>query len=311
MEIGVQTKGLYPERNAAQVMALIGGAGFRRIDFNIDTFLLNSDVYAGKLNAFFDQETEQLIQYFAPLKAAMEAHKIKASQMHAPYPVMIAGRDSQNAYMRQNVIPKSLAIAAYLGIEWVVVHPIKLQYSYGIKKEREENIAFFQSLIPLMEQYQVKVCLENLYEGVGKRITEGVCSMPEDAVYYIDTLNEMAGREIFGFCLDTGHLQLAHRDPYEYILTVGKRIKALHLHENDGIGDQHQMPYSFGNLAGDGQDWNRVLQGLKEISFDGTLSFETYPCMNSFPDALAEQVLDAIYAVGSYWREQITGQVVS
>ncbi len=308
MEIGVQTKGLYPERSAMQALALIREAGFTRIDFNIDTFLLNTDVYAGKINSFFEQDIKQLKSYFGSLKEAMQTYKIEASQMHAPYPVKILGREKQNQFMLEQVIPKSLAIASYLGIEWVVVHPIKLQYSLGIQREREENMVFFQSLIPLLNQYKVKICLENLYEGVGNRITEGVCADPQDAADYIDRLNAIAGKELFGLCLDSGHLQLTHRDPYAYLQKLGKRIKLLHLHENDGIADQHQMPYSFGYCKAGGQNWERLLWGLKEIGFDGTLSFETYPCMNSFPDEMAGQVLKTIYAVGCYWKDCLTGK---
>ena len=182
MEIGVQTKGIYPERNAKQALQMIRNAGFTNIDFNIDAFLLNTDVYAGRMNSFFDQDIEELKSYFYPMKECMKQYGIYASQMHAPYPVMIQGREEQNRFMMEQVIPKSLAIASYLEIEWVVVHPIKLQYNAGIQKEREENMKFFQTLIPLLEKYHVKICLENLYESVGQRIAEGVCANPVDAI---------------------------------------------------------------------------------------------------------------------------------
>ena len=191
MEIGVQTKGIYPERNAKQALQMIRNAGFTNIDFNIDAFLLNTDVYAGRINSFFDQDIEELKRYFHPMKECMKQYGICASQMHAPYPVMIQGREEQNRFMMEQVIPKSLAIASYLEIEWVVVHPIKLQYNAGIQKEREENMKFFQTLIPLLEKYHVKICLENLYESVGQRIAEGVCANPADAIAYIDKLNEL------------------------------------------------------------------------------------------------------------------------
>ena len=155
MEIGVQTKGIYPERNAKQALQMIRNAGFTNIDFNIDAFLLNTDVYAGRINSFFDQDLEELKRYFHPMKECMKQYGICASQMHAPYPVMIQGREEQNRFMMEQVIPKSLAIASYLEIEWVVVHPIKLQYNAGIQKEREENMKFFQTLIPLLEKYHV------------------------------------------------------------------------------------------------------------------------------------------------------------
>lgn len=308
MEIGVQTKGIYPERNAKQALQMIRNAGFTNIDFNIDAFLLNTDVYAGRINSFFDQDLEELKRYFHPMKECMKQYGICASQMHAPYPVMIQGREEQNRFMMEQVIPKSLAIASYLEIEWVVVHPIKLQYNAGIQKEREENMKFFQTLIPLLEKYHVKICLENLYESVGQRIAEGVCANPADAIAYIDKLNELAGKQLFGLCLDSGHLQLTHQDSYRYIQLLGNRIKLLHLHENDGIADQHQMPYSFGNGKRMGQNWKQFIMALKEIEFDGTLSFETYPCMNSFPDTMADKVLKTIYEIGEYWKTQIIGK---
>ena len=160
-------------------------------------------------------------------------------------------------------------------------------------------------LVPILKQCGVKACLENLYESVGGRTTEGVCANPEDAIWYIDTLNAYAGEELFGFCLDTGHLQLVGRDPYEFITRLGSRIKVLHLHENNGKEDTHQLPFTFGNGDGRGADWDGVLRGLKEIGYQGTLSFETFPAMNSFPYGVSGQVLKTIYDIGAYMAKQI------
>jgi len=305
IEIGVQTKGICKEDEFVYGMAKIHRAGFTRVDFNLDIYLKNTDVYGGNLNTFFDQETDALFRYFAPLKDAMDKYGIKPSQMHAPYPVKVKDKEEQNNYMMEEVIPKSLAIAGFLSIPWVVVHPIKMQYYAGKEAERQENLAYFKSLISFLKKYNVRVCVENLYESMNGRIVEGVCADPEDVVWYIDSLNEYAGGELFGLCLDTGHLQLVHRDPYRYIKTVGNRIKLLHLHENDFIGDLHQMPFTFGNDEVRGLDWESVIRGLREVGFDGTLSFETFPCMNSFPKGLREEVLKMIYEIGVYFREEI------
>ena len=176
---------------------------------------------------------------------------------------------------------------------------------YNKDIEKKMNIAYFKMLIPMLKQCKVGVCFENLYEGMGQRIVEGVCADPYDAVWYIDTLNEMAGEELFGFCLDTGHLQLVKRDPYEFIKVMGSRLKVLHIHENDAIGDLHQMPYTFGNSKDDGQIWERLYKGLKDTGFNGTLSFETYPCVNSFPKPMTGAVLKTICDIGKYMAESI------
>lgn len=310
LEIGVQTKGLIPEKSPMYAIRQIKAAGFDRIDMNLDIFLKNTDLYAGKTGSFFDKSLEELCTFFTPYVEAMLTYGVRPSQMHAPYPVRVEGRWEQNAYMQSVVIPKSLVIAEFLDVPYVVIHPFKMQYMHGREAERRENIEYFKMLIPLAKQCGVKICMENLYESVGGRITEGVCADPKDALWYIDTLNELAGEEIFGFCLDTGHLQLVKRDPYDFIKRLGKRLKVVHLHENDFVGDLHQMPYTFGNAKEQGLDWNGIVQGLSEINYQGTLSFETFPCVNGFPKEMTDAVLKTIHDIGMYLSEEIEKSVV-
>ena len=61
IKVGVQTKGILPEMDLQKGVELIAAAGFEKVDFNLDAFLKNSDVYAGKINTFFD---EDLAAYF-------------------------------------------------------------------------------------------------------------------------------------------------------------------------------------------------------------------------------------------------------
>ena len=70
------------------------------------------------------------------------------------------------------------------------------------------------------------------------------------------------------------------------------------MHENDSIGDLHQMPYTFGKKPEDGVDWQDFSKALDEVGFDGTLSFETFPCMNSFPRGVRGEVLRTICEIG-------------
>lgn len=298
IKVGVQTKGILPEVGLEEGVALIASAGFERVDFNLDTFLKNSDVYAGKINTFFDEDVEKLLAYFGAYKKMFEKYGIRPSQMHAPYPIFVPGRPDVSEYMQKNVIPKSIAIAGMMEIPWVVMHPFKLQYSYGLDVEHAMNLQFFQSLIPMLKEHGIGVCVENLYESVGKRITEGTCADPKEAIWYVDTLNQLAGEELFGCCLDTGHMELVHREPADYVRAIGSRLKILHMHENDAIGDLHQMPYTFGTKAEDGVDWQDFRKALDEVGFDGTLSFETFPCVNSFPRGARQEVLMTIREIG-------------
>lgn len=303
--IGIQTKGLLPEKDIEEAFDIISNAGFNRIDLNMDAFLSSADVYKGRINNFFDYKVEDLISYFQQYKTAMERRGIRCSQMHSVYPFLITNKPEQNLYMQRVAIPKTIMVAEALEIPWVVIHPCKLRYGYGVEREFQENLKYYQSLIPLLKQHHVGVCLENLYEGIQGRITDGPCANPQEAIGYVDVLNEEAGEELFGLCLDVGHLQLMKRDPYDSITTIGKRLKIVHLHENDTIGDLHQMPFSFGRKGERGLDWNQIAMALKEINFDGTLSFETHPCVRAFPESTHPVVLETIHSVGEYLKEQI------
>ena len=305
IKVGVQTKGILPEMGLEKGVALIAAAGFERVDFNLDTFLKNSDVYAGRINTFFDNDMESLLAYFEEYRKMFEKYGIKPSQMHAPYPILVPTRADVTDYMQKVVIPKSIAIAGWMQIPWVVMHPFKLQYKYGLEAEQAMNLQYFQSIIPMLKEHHVGMCVENLYESVGGRITEGTCANPVEAAWYVDVLNQLAGEELFGCCLDTGHMELTHREPADYIRQIGSRLKILHMHENDAIGDLHQMPYTFGTKLDDGVDWEDFCKALGEIGFDGTLSFETFPCVNSFPRGAREEVLRTIRTIGEDMLENI------
>lgn len=89
--VGVQTKGILPEMGVEDGVARIARAGFERVDFNLDTFLKNSDVYGGKINRFFDADIDDLLAYFGEYKKMFHKYGIKPSQMHAPYPMYVPG----------------------------------------------------------------------------------------------------------------------------------------------------------------------------------------------------------------------------
>ena len=111
LKVGVQTKGILPDMPVDKGFQFIKDAGFEKVDLSIDTFLKNSDLYAGNVNRFFDASVEDLFVYFNDYRIAMEKAGISPSQMHAPYPVNVLGRGKQNEYMQGNVIPKNILIA--------------------------------------------------------------------------------------------------------------------------------------------------------------------------------------------------------
>lgn len=72
LKVGVQTKGILPDMPVDKGFQFIKDAGFKKVDLSIDTFLKNSDLYAGNVNRFFDASVEDLLVYFNDYRIAME-----------------------------------------------------------------------------------------------------------------------------------------------------------------------------------------------------------------------------------------------
>lgn len=305
-KIGIQSRLILGNTPKRVEIHRIKKMGFQCIDFNLDRFLPNNLIYGGKINDFFDGTEEALTSFFQKYYEYAAEEGVVFSQVHAPYPFYVYGREYDREYMHM-VAKKSIAICASLRSPFLIIHPLKLLYQLGRNEEERKNIEFFQSLIPIAQEHNVIICLENLYDCFAGRICEGVCADPYQAVSYIDTLNQMAGEERFAFCFDTGHANLLGKNMKETILTLGRRLQALHIHDNDARGDLHQIPFGFNKkLAGNAStDWNGFIRGLQEIDYKGVLSFETFGALQCFPEELHDSVLRLIVDTGKYFANRL------
>ena len=105
-------------------------------------------------------------------------------------------------------------------------------------------------------------------------------------------MNEKYGAEVLGFCFDSGHANLVGIDFEDFIKTLGPRLKVLHLHDNDGLRDLHQIPYTFTKTRENksSTDWEGFVRGLRGIHFDGVLNFETAPVLKAFPEEMKKRL---------------------
>ena len=92
--------------------------------------------------------------------------------------------------------------------------------------------------------------------------------------------------EYKAFCLDSGHTNVAVGGGClsvpDYIRYFGDRIKMLHLHDNDGVNDQHLIP-GFGYI-----NWPAVFDALEEVGYDG---YYNYELVLKFGDCLEDSVM--------------------
>ena len=64
LRIGVQTKNAIDDINPLEGFLLLKEAGFTSVDFSLNNYLINKDLYKGKLNSFFDKSIDELKEFF-------------------------------------------------------------------------------------------------------------------------------------------------------------------------------------------------------------------------------------------------------
>ncbi|MDE6133877.1 MAG: sugar phosphate isomerase/epimerase [Oscillospiraceae bacterium] len=70
-----------------------------------------------------------------------------------------------------------------------------------------------------------------------------------------------------GFCYDSCH-HINYAPQYDLLEKYGNRLYTLHLHDNGGINNQHQLPFD-GNI-----DWETVVKKISITGYKGATSLE-------------------------------------
>lgn len=309
LTLGVQSKDIVNDEYPIEGFGIMKQSGFSCCDFSLNSYLTNTLLYSLEINDFFHQSVKKLENFFTPHKEAAEIAGICVNQMHMPYPSYIPSAPPEiNDYLMYTVAPKSLEICAFFNCPYIVVHGFKLASTLGSEAEEwEYTETFLESLAPLAKELNITICIENIYTNIGNHIIEGPCCNARKTVERIDRMNEKYGAEILGFCFDTGHANLIGIDFEDFIMTLGSRLKVLHIHDNDGIGDLHQIPFTFTRSRENtsSTDWEGFIRGLRKIRFDKVLSFETAPVLAAFPRKMKRDVLKFIAQIGSYFVGEI------
>lgn len=148
-----------------------------------------------------------------------------------------------------------LDLFAAIGVKAAVLHPGR-NVGCTAQELLERRVKALHELIEHIRGTDVTICLENI-----------VSSAPE-AEDLLEIL-EHVQRDRLAICLDTGHLNLSSKKQKDFILKVGRHLKALHIADNDGSSDQHLMPYGRGNVP-----WDEVAEGLKAVDYRGLWNLE-------------------------------------
>ena len=250
----------YTRDDKIKCMQVCKDAGFDAVDFSLTEMIDDGSEFNR------DDYREIALAY----RKAADEMGLEINQTHAPY--SFKNWDDKDHY--DNVIYprilRSLEISSFLGADTVVVHPLHYAEYHGAEDEWfERNMAFYRGLIPYCREYKIRCAVENMWRRDPRRrnIVHDTCSSIPDFLRYIDTLDD----ECMVACLDVGHVGLPLQDDeaHDFVRALGgKRLHALHVHDNDYQGDQHLLPYR-GKM-----DWAELGRALGEIDYDGYLTYE-------------------------------------
>lgn len=254
MKIATTIGELYPFTSSEiEAIRAYKGSGFRYLDYSF------YDVLKNPHHPFLTDNWKSGI-----LEAKQTAQELGFTfvQAHAPQ-CAIVGEGSE---LGLKATIRSIEACAMLGIKNMVIHSGLLrEFKYpGDKLAYFKAIEpFFKALIPAMEKYDVNILFENTTE--------------KDCVYGyfpvtakdLNDLVEFMDHPLFGVAWDVGHANMDGTDHYAEIMEMGKNLKAVHVHDNDGRNDLHIAPF-LGTT-----DYDSFMKGLIDSGYDGYFTLES------------------------------------
>jgi len=152
------------------------------------------------------------------------------------------------------LVRNRLRMTAELGGATVVMHSQSLPPGADTSPHAQQTFRSLDELLPTIRQTGVRLAIEN---------------MASDDFRFLNQLLARYAPEDVGICYDCGHGNMAGGRGLDYLEPVKDRLIAVHLHDNDGTGDQHHVPFT-GTV-----DWPRLACILAASSYRGCISMES------------------------------------
>lgn len=255
-----------------RAVELIGKAGFDAWDFSmfnmckIDWATMRPIINENPLNG------KDYLKFARKLKQIGLDNGMVCNQSHAPFPVVVP---EVRSYLK-----RAIECTAEAGGQICIIHPDN-------DKTAEENAEMYLELLPFAKECGVKIATENMWnwDKEKNQSSFAACATGEDFKKHIDIIND----EFFVACLDIGHAEMrgSGNGAANMIRTLGPRLQALHIHDNDQHKDSHQIPFSMKI------DFEEVVKALKEIGYSGYFTLEAEAYLNKFePENVFDGIID-------------------
>ncbi len=279
------TRNLFSHKETIKILA---DAGFDAYDISL------TEMKPGSSSPFFK---DTYLEYAKELRDFADSIGIVCNQAHAPFH-STSGDEKADAEMFRSIV-RSMEVAAVMGADIIVVHPVQhLCYAEYREELFEMNIDFYNRLIPYAEKFGIKIATENMWQWFSEEHTptDSVCSRSKEFCALIDAI----GSEWVTGCLDIGHVSLMGADIPDFIKAMGnKRLLALHVHDTDFKADLHTAPF-MANI-----DYMAAAHALGEIGYKGDFTFEATNFTKHMPKEFIPTGVKFLCDIGRFLMAEI------
>lgn len=228
-------------------------------------------------------------------EVANEAQKlgIEFSQAHLPFfkisdPYYL---DPEKREHFDKVRYRCIQACGMLGVKWAVDHVFHtVNDQCYAPKIKEDCLRYFAPFIEAAKKENVGIAFENMLLTKKNEFSIRYCTTHWELIDFVDSWKD----PMVGICWDFGHANTVYRDQTRPLIEIGKRLKALHVHDNFGISDMHFAPF-LGSI-----DWEPIMKTLSDIGYEGDFNFELGNYGAGKPDAVQEMLAKYAYDVGNY-----------
>lgn len=239
----------FEDKSIAAPVEAMAQTGFRHLDMSFYRVIYKDSPWIRPGDAW-KREVEDAIE-------RAEKTGVDFVQAHSPDGVHFQPGEERDALILAT--KRSIEACRMLNVPHTVIHAA----GCGPDRERfkKENIAFYRLFEETAETFGVDMLTEN---SAAQWNPEYFLFSGQDMRDFV----REAGIARLHLNWDTGHGNVAGRDQYGDILSMGEELRALHVQDNFGTADSHMMPMT-GTV-----NFDRVLQGLRAISWQGDFTFE-------------------------------------
>ena len=196
------------------------------------------------------------------VKAWLKQYGMRVHSLHAPFRNYHdrPADDREFCRIRTRLLCETIDYAQALCCPILVVHAVdRKEYNYPM-----DRLSLVRDYIGEIVRYGddkgVRIAIEDIPPG----------NDPQELYTTLENQKSLFEGLDIDFCLDIGHVPLLGADAYREVEAAGRRLITLHIHNNCGKSDDHNLP-TDGVL-----DWPALHDAIRKSGYLGKFVLEIY-----------------------------------